>query len=348
VAASNLAPLRGYARRIAAILIVATAAATLYLSDLPADTDLAESPYQFSFSRHPLPEVPGPEKRSFRRTHASLDHITAFMSTVGAAAALNDLDGDGLPNDVCYVDTRTDQVIVAPVPGTGDRYKPFALNANMREPLFDRETMAPLGCLPGDLDEDGHMDLIVYYAGRTPILFLSRSSAGGGALSASNFVPVDIIPGGQIWVTGSATLADLDGDGHLELVISNYFSDGSAIYDPQAKTPVYMPDSFSRAFNGGGLRIYRCVPEIANAERTVACTEVLDALPPSLPKGWGLAIAAYDIDGDLYPELYVANDFGPDRPGGPRVEGAWQRLIQGHGSRFRRPERRWDSRHFRE
>ena len=43
--------------------------------------------------------------------------------------ALADLDADGLPNDVCRVEPRTDQVIVAPVPGTGDRYRPFALDA---------------------------------------------------------------------------------------------------------------------------------------------------------------------------------------------------------------------------
>ena len=49
--------------------------------------------------------------------HPSLKTIESWISAVGAAVALNDLDGDGLPNDVVYVDTRTDRVIVAPVPG---------------------------------------------------------------------------------------------------------------------------------------------------------------------------------------------------------------------------------------
>src|SRR5262249_18041461 len=128
-----------------------------------------------------------------------------------------------------------------------------------------------------------------------------------------NFVPVDIIPGDHIWVTGSATLADLDGDGHLELVVANYMADGSALLDPAATTPIEMPASFTRAYNGGGVHIFRCLPKDADAARTVACTEVVDALPGGLPKGWGLAVGAVDIDGDLLPELYVANDFGPDR-----------------------------------
>jgi enediyne biosynthesis protein E4 len=67
--------------------------------------------------------------------------------------ALNDLDGDGLPNDICYLDVRTDQVIVTPAPGTGARYQTFALDAG---PLYRRETMAPMGCLPGDMNEWPH------------------------------------------------------------------------------------------------------------------------------------------------------------------------------------------------
>ena len=174
-------------------------------------------------------------------------------------------------------------------------------------------------------------------------------------------MPVDIIPGGQIWVTGSATTADLDGDGHLDLVVVNYLADGSALLDPQAKTPIYMPASFTRAFNGGGIRIYRCMPKDGEGRRTVECTEVLDALPADLPKGWGLAVAANDIDGDLLPELYIANDFGPDRLlwnrstpnrmrfelvrgerslGKPLSKVLGRELVQGHGRRFRRSQRR--------
>lgn len=103
---------------------------------------------RFHFDHAVLPVVPGPEVRSVRPVNPSLQHIAAWISSVGAAVALNDLDGDGLPNDLCYVDVRTDQVIVAPAPGTGDRYRAFAIDAG---PLFSRATMAPMGCLPGDM-----------------------------------------------------------------------------------------------------------------------------------------------------------------------------------------------------
>src|SRR5580704_7775866 len=121
---------------------------------------------RFRFERAALPHVAGAEVRSIRPVNPSLRHLAGWISSVGAAVALNDLDADGLPNDLCYVDVRTDQIIVAPVPGTGIRYRPFALDAG---PLFQRATMAPMGCLPGDMNEDGRVDLLVYYWGRTPI-----------------------------------------------------------------------------------------------------------------------------------------------------------------------------------
>jgi len=310
---SNPGPFKRNAKRLTAVAMLATAVLVYQLANAPAVADLSQVQFPYAFSRHALPEVPGPERRSWRPMHPDLQHITAFMSTLGAGASLSDIDGDGLPNDVCYVDTATDQVIVTPAPGTGDRYKPFALNANLREPLYTRTTMGPMGCIAADLDEDGRTDLVVYYAGRTPLVFLSRPKHPDDPPAADNFVPVNIIPTGDIWVTGSAMLADLDGSGHLDLVVANYFQDGADLLNTAGKEHVYLPNSLATADNGGGPRIYRCLPKIDGGERTVACTEVANALPQGLVKGWGLAVGAQDLDGDLYPEIYIANDFGPDQ-----------------------------------
>ena len=84
---------------------------------------------RFKFDKLPLPEVANhPPYKYVRAVHPSLRRISAWVSTLGAAAAMEDLDGDGLPNDLVYSDPRTDLVTVAPVPGTGNRYAPFMLN----------------------------------------------------------------------------------------------------------------------------------------------------------------------------------------------------------------------------
>src|SRR5215475_7951508 len=85
---------------------------------------------RFRFERLPIPEPAGrPPYKFVRQVHPSLERIAAWVSSLGAAATLVDLDGDGLANDLIYVDPRTDLVTITPVPGTGERYQPFALNS---------------------------------------------------------------------------------------------------------------------------------------------------------------------------------------------------------------------------
>jgi hypothetical protein len=308
-------------RNLTAIFLIIGLFVALRISLHVSEAEIASAAAKFGFSKTTLPEIAGPPVRMQRMVHPNLQRISAFVSTVGAAVALNDGDGDGVANDACYIDTRTDQVIITPVPGTGDRYKPFALNQGS---LFNRDRMAPLGVLLSDVNEDGRIDVVVYYAGRSPLIFLWRPSLekGGPSLSEANYIARDILPA-EIWMTGSATTADLDGDGHLDLIFANYFKDGSDIYNPSAAGTVSMPESFSHAFNGGGERIYRWTGATAGTEPAVTYEEVTDALPPGVGGGWGLAIGACDLDGDLLPELYVAHDFGPDRL-------FWNRSTPGH------------------
>lgn len=309
------------ARNLTAVLLIIGLFVTLRISLHVSRAEIESAAARFRFSKITLPEVAGTPVRTQRLVHPNLRRISAFVSTLGAAVALNDVDGDGVSNDACYIDTRTDQVIITPVPGTGDRYKPFALNQGS---LFNRDRMAPLGVLLSDVNEDGRIDIVVYYAGRSPLIFLWRPSteSNGPSLSAANYVARDIFPA-KIWMTGSATTADLDGDGHIDLIFANYFKDGSDIYNPSAAGTVSMPESFSHAFNGGGERIYRWTGATAGTEPQVTYEEVVNALPVGVGGGWGLAVGACDLDGDFLPELYVAHDFGPDRL-------FWNRSTPGH------------------
>ena len=255
---------------------------------------------RFSFAKSALPEVPGPEKRYFRTLHPSVARVAMLLSFAGAAVALNDLDGDGLSNDLCYVETRTDQVIVAPAPGTPARYQPYALDVSG---WFDRSRMAPLGCVPADLNEDGRMDLIVPYAGRAPMLFLN---------TGAGFVARPLVAEDVRWSTITVTPADIDGDGHVDLVVGNYFADGADLYNGAGAGAVRMPHSFSRARNGGGEHFFRWVSARGGNDPDVHFIEVANPLPPEVRGGWTLAIAARDLDGDQLPELYFAHDFGSD------------------------------------
>jgi enediyne biosynthesis protein E4 len=304
---------RSQAKRIVGITLVVSLYFAAKLPQL-ADAERVELAAAFRFEESELPQVAGPEPRHVRPVHRDYRHIASWISSVGAAVALGELDGDGLPNDVVYVDVRTDQVIVAPAPGTPTRYEPFALA--MPRDVFDRRTMAPMGCLIGDFNEDGLADILVYFWGRTPVAFLRRDQAAPGQLAAAlgpdSYRPCPIGPEGERWFTNAATLADVDGDGHIDLVIGNYFSDGARVLDPDSGEPQTMHTSMSRAYNGGRNRLLLWSGAAGGEQPEVRFRQV-DAWDDEVAGGWTLAVGAADLDGDLLPELYFANDFGHDR-----------------------------------
>lgn len=296
-------------RRIAAILMVT---GVYWAGKLPelSPAEEAELAGRYHFTRHELPAIAEQPFRNVRSVHPSLEKICAWISSVGASIAMNDLDNDGLPNDISYVDPRTDQVIVTPAPGTPDRYRPFSLNP---APLpYDGSTMAPMGTLPGDYNEDGFMDILVYYWGRTPVIFLQNRESNG-ALSRDAFRSIELSPKLERWFTNCATQADLDGDGHLDVIIGNYFPDGAQILDENAEGTEQMQHSMSQAYNGGRNRLLLWAGVEDGATLGVRFNDASSALDKDVACGWTLALGAADLDGDLRPEIYFANDFGPDR-----------------------------------
>jgi hypothetical protein len=325
-----------HAARLVAAVIVVTLYGFSRLPQLPSN-ERDQLATRFHFAGAVLPQLSQAATQTIRSVHPDLKHIAAWISSVGASVALNDLDGDGLSNDICYVHTNSDQVIVAPVPTPveaprrgrpqgdaptgGNRFPLFALDP---QPVtVDPATMAPMGCLPGDLNEDGRLDLLVYYWGRTPIAFLHRGATQVDAptLAAHDYTPVEIVPGGERWFTNAATLADVDGDGHIDLILGNYFQDGAAILDETAsgaqgapaQGAAEMQHAMSRAYNGGSKRLLLWAGASVGAQPGVQFNDASAVFDDEVAHGWTLAVAAADLDGDLLPELYFANDFGPDR-----------------------------------
>jgi hypothetical protein len=271
----------------------------------------------FKFDKLPLAEVPNhPPYKYVRAVHPSLQRISAWISSLGASVAIADLDGDGLPNDLINIDPRTDLVTVAPVPGTGNRYTPFTLNP---APLpYDAKTMAPMGVLVGDFNEDGLADILVYYWGRSPVIFLRKKTAGvepgkPAVISAADYNPVELAEGGERWFSNGAIQADLDGDGHIDLLIGNYFQDGAHVLDANAGGVEVMNQGLGRALSGGRKHFFLWEGATSGENPTVNFREATNVVSPEVDHGWTLAIGVADLDGDQMPEIYLANDFGPDR-----------------------------------
>ncbi|MGN9910237.1 CRTAC1 family protein [Phytohabitans sp. LJ34] len=306
-------------RQLPGIVALALVATLFQVSRLPSASaaELESMASRYGFESMSIAMPGGYPQQTIRKVNKDYRNIDAWISSVGAGVAMNDLDGDGLSNDLCITDPRIDKVVVTPVPGAREgRYAPFALDP---AGLPMGVAMAPMGCLPGDFNEDGRMDALVYLWGRTPILYLARETQGETALSAASFQPTELVPGGKgpgytgpLWNSNSAAADDFDGDGHVDIYIGNYFPHGPVLDDTKS-TGVSMNHSMSNAFNGGEDYLFRFTGATAGTRPAATFEMVADALPRDVSKGWVLASGANDFDGDQLPELYLAHDFGPDR-----------------------------------
>ncbi|ONI89793.1 RNA-binding protein [Saccharothrix sp. ALI-22-I] len=298
---------------LAIVAIVATFLVARPPGPSAAETASLAGGHKFTAMSIELPS--GFRQQEIRKVNKDYKHIDAWISSVGAAIAMNDLDGDGLSNDLCITDPRIDQVVVSPAPGkSAGRYSSFALSTGS---LPMNPYIAPMGCLPGDFNEDGRTDLMVYYWGRTPILFLARADADG--ITQRTYVPTELVPGkstgtydGPQWNSNAVAYDDFDGDGHYDILITNYFPDGPVLNDT-VSGGVEMNYSMSDAQNGGPDHFFLFRDGSAGAAPTASFQQVSDALPEKVSKGWELSAGANDLDGDGLPELYLGNDFGPDR-----------------------------------
>lgn len=301
-------------RKITSILSVILICLIYFFMKYPdiSEAEKKDLSKDYKFSKINLDNIQNDKK--IRTVHPSLERISSWISSVGASIAINDLDGDGLPNDICHIDPRLDKVRIQAAPNSESRYEEFFLKLS-NDINFD-ETMAPTGCLMGDFNEDGKTDILVYYWGRTPIIFfqVKNKLMSKEKLTSENFYPIEICEN-ERWYTDCATTADFDGDGHLDIIVCNYFKDGAEILNSKDNQIQSMHDSKSHSYNGGGTYffLWNKNKKINNRLNISTYEKISKILDPKVEYGWTLAVGAADISGDLLPEIYLSQDFGPDR-----------------------------------
>ena len=264
----------------------------------------------YGFTVLPLNSAPA-GGHTLRAVAPALQGFRGWINAVGAAVALADLRGLNRQADVCLVDPRDDSVTLRSVPGSGT--PDYGVVPLRPDTLPYDTTMAPMGCVPADLDEDGDLDLLAYYWGRSPVLFLN--TAGPAATpTSSGFVASELITPMQVWNSTGLNVGDLDGDGHLDVFVANYFPDGAKVLDPTASgdSRMQMQDGMGKARNAGVNRVLLSHPG-GQPDTPPAFADATTGLPDEATRAWTLAIGLQDLTGDLLPEIYLGNDFGPDQ-----------------------------------
>ena len=243
----------------------------------------------------------------------------------GSGVALGDVDGDG----------RSD-VFLASIAGAnalflnrGDwRFEPVAVHAAVAD-----SGAATTGAVLADIDGDGDLDLLLTSLGGGAKAFLND---GNGTFSTAPDNAGLVPEGGAT----SMALADVEGDGDLDLYV--------AYYKVRTVKDLFPPEqlAFERVVRQEGDR-YWIDPALADHYRLVRQNNRLMRLEnaepdrfylnrgdgyfvvadmadgtftrekgqplSAAPEDWALSVRFQDFDGDGYPDLYVCNDFeSPD------------------------------------
>lgn len=266
-----------------------------------SEQEISQLSGEFAFLKQTIPAPANLQPKYVRDVHPQYAKLSTWISSIGAAVAFLDYDGDGLNNDVAHIDPRFDRVVVMPAPNTGNRFVPIELAVQSLP--FNRATMVPSGTLANDFNEDGKVDVLVHYLGRSPIIFYQTETG---------FAEAELCDRAVSYNSSTGTIADLNGDGHADIFVGNYFPDITKLYDKTATDrDQVMQHSMSRGDNGAPNRIFLWTGVQNGKAQFVEDKHWLDNL--HYPNDWTLAVAAADLNNDMMPELYIANDFGPDK-----------------------------------
>ena len=230
-------------------------------------------------------------------------NIEPHVAAVGASVSVADFDGDGWP-DLYFTNSKFGEPN-ALYRNKGDgTFEDVAASAGLADLNRPGEGVS-MGSVWGDFDNDGREDLLVYRYG---YLALFKNVDG------RHFKDVTEAAGLRRWVNSNGAIwVDYDRDGLLDLYVTAYFRSDVDLW--HLSTTRIMHNSFEFATNGGKNLMFHNLGggrfEDVTDKHGVGSTR------------WTLAASSADFNEDGWPDIYLANDYGPE-----------ELYLNDHGQRF--------------
>jgi hypothetical protein len=230
-------------------------------------------------------------------------NIEPHVAAVGASVSVADFDGDGWA-DLYFTNSRFGEPN-ALYRNRGDgTFEEVAASAGLAD-LNRPGDGVSMGAVWGDFDNDGREDVLVYRYG---YLALFRNVDG------HHFEDVTAQAGLRRWVNSNGAIwLDYDRDGLLDLYVTAYFRSDIDLW--HLTTTRIMHNSFEFATNGGKNLLFH---NLGGGK----FEDVTDKMGVGSTR-WTLAAASADFNGDGWPDIYLANDYGPE-----------ELFLNDHGRRF--------------
>ena len=233
----------------------------------------------------------------------AIDNIAPHIAAVGASVSVADVNGDGRP-DLYFTNSAFGAPNALYINNGDGTFRDEAQAAGLAD-LSTPALGACMGAVWGDYDNDGLEDVLVYRYGK---LSLFRNLGG------LRFKDVTADAGLDSWVNSNGAIwFDYDRDGLLDLYVTAYFRSDVDLW--HLATTRIMHDSFEFANNGGTNLLFH---NLGNGR----FENVTDRMGVGSTR-WTLAAASADFNGDGWPDLYLANDYGPE-----------ELYLNDHGTKF--------------
>lgn len=222
-----------------------------------------------------------------------------LMETLGGGLAVLDYDQDGCP-DLFFA-----QAGKLSVDSAEASFQPCQMFRNHHGERFANVSAACHatvtgyfhGCVTGDFNEDGFVDLCVCGYGFTVLLWNQGDGTWHDGTLAAGI-------GTDVWTTSGASV-DLDGDGDLDLYLAAYCT---APLTPQLRTcraEGRFASCRPNAYPPAGDILWENLGDGRFADRSAAAG-VRDE------SGYGLGVIAADFDNDGRSDVFVGNDTTPN------------------------------------
>jgi hypothetical protein len=221
-----------------------------------------------------------------------LAHIMPMLAAGAAGGSVGDFNNDGWLD--VFVNSARLGTPNSLLKNNGDgTFTDVAAKAGVAS-LNSDDQVSSMGLFL-DYDGDGWEDLLVVRFGQS-LLFRNKHDG--------TFEDVTERSGlGNLRRNALAAIAfDYNGDGWLDIYLASYFQDVNMF---QLNRNDVMHDSWETSRNGGSNVFYR-----NNGDGTF--TEATEEAGLT-DTGWSMALAHGDLDNDGWQDVYVANDFGPDK-----------------------------------